>query len=330
MTVRLEKRVPSRSTRRTVGYLTGIGLFAAVLLLSLQAAPVHAADDPADGRDIFTDGVAEGTVQLSTASSASAGSTGSSATLADQSGNNSSAFSNATYELEVELAGDPPGSQLSLTVHEQYLIQNHTTAQRAANDTITHEWHDSADRLEHAFDLQAETGTGLEYHGDPVVTLTSANTTAGSEVGDVGREVRVRHEAVLTNVPTRHEPPVEALHDEFGTDASLTVEAPGQAAHHNADDAFVDRGGQTLRWTGDADTERAELVFDDDAFETDRSAVGLLGTLLVWLPFVLFAVGAGLVIALVALLLIGSLRLLSVVVRMVLRLLVALGHYLFR
>ncbi|ELY94418.1 hypothetical protein C483_03125 [Natrialba hulunbeirensis JCM 10989] len=301
-----------------------------VLLLSLQTVPVLASDDPADGRDIFTDAAADGTSQLSTTSTASAGSsgsTGSSATLTDQSGTNSSAFSNATYELEVELAGDPPGSQLSITVHEQYLIQNKTTAQRAANDTIAHEWHDGASRLEHAFDLQDESATGLEYRGDPVVTFTSANTTTGS---NGGYEVRVRHDAVLTNVSTRHEPPVAALHDAFGTDASVTVEAPGQAAHHNADDAFVDRSGQTLRWTGDADTERAELVFDDDAFETDTRAVGLLGTLLVMAPFVVFAVGAGLVLALIALLLVISLRLLSVLVRMALRLLVALGHKLFR
>lgn len=172
------------------------------------------------------------------------------------------------YTISVRLYGEPPGTDLSILVETSYPARNETEAQQAENGTLDLEWFDGDDRLEQAFEKRDDSDESFEYYRPPRSELLNTSST------DYGH-VNVRYSAEWKNVTTPYEPPVAELGAAFRSEDALFVSAPGEAKHTNADSESYDRGIYTYSWTLDSDNKTPELVFEEDAFESE--AHGPLG-----------------------------------------------------
>ena len=194
------------------------------------------------------------------------------------------------YLIEIRLVGEPPGTTLGLLVETWYPAQNETEAQQAENGTLDLDWFDGDDRLKRAFEERDVTEESFEYYRE---SPRSEFVDTGSDNEPHGRII-VRYSAHWRNVTTPYEPPVAEFGAAFRSGDALSVEAPGEAVHHNADSESYDRGIYTYSWTLDPDNETPELVFEEGAFESD--AHGPLGP------------AGGIVLSLIALLVAAHLR----------------------
>ena len=193
------------------------------------------------------------------------------------------------YTIVVRLDGEPVGSILTVRIKTSYPAQNESEARQADNGTLDLSWFDGDERLDEAFQERNVPEESLEHDRSPVAELIdtdSADEPYGSVV--------ITHRAYWENITTRYSPPVAELATAFRSGDELTVRAPGEAAHHNADSDGYGRGTYTYRWTLDPDDETPEIIFEEGAFESD--AHGPLGP------------AGGIVLSLIALLVAAHLR----------------------